>query len=79
MASFVNPGDPMERPRRLGHCPTLIDEVLCGAVVSQQPGRTSVSCVWCGAEWPPERWIDLASAQDQTKNMLPRDQHEGAA
>ncbi|MDX2538608.1 hypothetical protein PV437_36485 [Streptomyces scabiei] len=70
VASIVNPRDPKERPRRLGHCPTLIDEVLCGAVVALHPGRTSVSCSWCGADWPPEKWLDLAAAQDETKDAL---------
>ena len=78
VASIVNPRDPKDRPRRLGYCPTLLDEVLCGAVVALHPGRTSVSCSWCGAEWPPEKWIDLASAQGETKDVLAR-QSQGAA
>lgn len=72
VASIVNPRDPKERPRRLGHCPTLVDEVLCGAVVALYPGRTSVACSWCGAEWPPERWLALAAAQNETQELLRR-------
>ena len=76
VASIVNPRDPKDRPRRLGYCPTLLDEVLCGAVVALLPGRTSVSCSWCGAEWPPEKWIDLAQAQDAHKDALAARQKE---
>lgn len=78
VASIVNPRDPKERPRRLGYCPTLLDEVLCGAVVALHPGRTSVSCSWCGAEWPPEKWIDLAAAQDEHKEALAVRQREAS-
>jgi hypothetical protein len=70
VASIVNPRDPVDRPRRLGYCPTLLDEVLCGAVVAWRPGETSVSCSWCGAEWPPEKWLDLSKAQDDNKEAL---------
>ena len=78
VASIVNPRDPKDRPRRLGYCPTLLDEVLCGAVVALHPGRTSVSCSWCGAEWPPEKWIDLAQAQDENKGALEARQKEAS-
>lgn len=76
VASIVNPRDPEERPRRLGHCPTLVDEVLCGAVVALLPGRTSVSCSWCGAQWPPESWARLAGAQEETRELLAQQREE---
>jgi hypothetical protein len=78
VASIVNPRDPKDRPRRLGYCPTLLDEVLCGAVVALLPGRTSVSCNWCGAEWPPEKWLALAQAQDDNKEALAARQREAS-
>lgn len=78
VASIVNPRDPKDRPRRLGYCPTLLDEVLCGAVVALLPGRTSVSCSWCGAEWPPEKWLALAQAQDENKDALEARQMEAS-
>jgi hypothetical protein len=78
VASIVNPRDPKDRPRRLGYCPTLIDEVLCGAVVALYPGRISVSCSWCGADWPPEKWLALAQAQDEHKDALAARQKEAS-
>ncbi|PKT71848.1 hypothetical protein CW362_16435 [Streptomyces populi] len=78
VASIVNPRDPKDRPRRLGYCPTLLDEVLCGAVVALLPGRTSVSCSWCGAEWPPEKWLALAQAQTDNKEALEARQKEAS-
>lgn len=61
--SIVDPVDPADRPRRLGYCPTLLDGVLCGAVISLAPGRSSAACRWCGSDWAPSRWLELAAAQ----------------
>lgn len=67
VASIVNPVDPAERPRRLGPCPAVVDgeDAACGAVLLLRPGQSSVSCSWCGAEWPPARWLELARAQQE--------------
>ncbi|MGW1892121.1 hypothetical protein ACWCP6_17955 [Streptomyces sp. NPDC002004] len=74
--SIVNPRDPKDRPRRLGYCPTLIDEVLCGAVVRLYPGQSSAACSWCGADWPTERWLELAKAQPEVEAALARAKEE---
>lgn len=61
--SIVDPVDPQERPRRLGYCPTKVGGVLCGAVIRLFHGQASATCLWCGTEWGPTRWLELAKSQ----------------
>ncbi|MDQ0992190.1 hypothetical protein [Streptomyces sp. V3I7] len=83
VASIVNPRDPAERPKRLGLCPTVVDDedgkdVRCGAVLLLRPRHTAVSCSWCGASWEPSRWLDLARAQKEVEDAAnaPEGAHE---
>ncbi|WP_327703612.1 hypothetical protein OG530_19170 [Streptomyces decoyicus] len=67
--SIVDPVDPQERPRRLGYCPTKVDGVLCGAVIRLFHGQGSATCQWCGTEWGPTRWLELAQAQAEFESV----------
>lgn len=63
--SIVDPSDPADRPKRMGYCPTRVDGVLCGAVVSRRPGQTTPRCAWCSTEWPSTRWLEFRAAQSE--------------
>lgn len=65
--TVVHPADPAERGHRVGHCPTQVDGVLCGAVLTRRSGERSISCRWCGATYPPATWPALAAAQTEVE------------
>ncbi|MFJ2579995.1 hypothetical protein [Kitasatospora aureofaciens] len=51
---------PQDRPLRAGNCTTVVDGEQCGAVLLVVPGQP-VRCRWCGADYPPQSWLDLAA------------------
>ena len=64
VAAIVDPKDPAERSQRLGPCPVVLaEDTVCGAVLLRRRGQGAVQCSWCGASWPPSRWLALAEAQ----------------
>ncbi|MFF2650370.1 hypothetical protein [Streptomyces sp. NPDC058045] len=63
--SIVDPRDPADQPRRLGYCLTELNGESCGAVVLLRSGSTTARCEWCGTDWPPSRWVELAAGQAQ--------------
>lgn len=64
--AIVDPVDPSERPQEFGPCPRMLSlEDICGAVLLLRPAQGTIDCAWCGATWPPSRWLDLAEAQQE--------------
>ncbi|MFF0510976.1 hypothetical protein [Streptomyces sp. NPDC004250] len=63
--AILDPEDPAERAQEFGPCPRMLGvEAVCGAVLLRRPGRQgTIECTWCGGQWAPERWLDLADAQ----------------
>ncbi|WEB41528.1 hypothetical protein MOV08_21140 [Streptomyces yunnanensis] len=56
--------DPAARPRRIGTCPTALDDSEpCGAPLRYVPGSAAITCGWCGAVWDP---LDLAALVQAT-------------
>ena len=56
---------PPESSRRLGYCPQPVDGGPCGAVVRLPDGARTALCQWCGTEWGPTTWGQLAAGQAQ--------------
>lgn len=44
---------------RIGHCPTVVDDVRCGRLLLARPGDREVRCPACATPWPRSRWLDL--------------------
>jgi hypothetical protein len=69
--AIIDPEDPAERPKKLGPCPVLLDaDAVCGAVLLLRPGQSAIQCSWCGASWPPARWLGLGEAQRALEETL---------
>ncbi|MFD9225249.1 hypothetical protein ACFWDI_35795 [Streptomyces sp. NPDC060064] len=58
--SIVDPQDPRDRAERIGNCPAAFEDgVICGAVLRHRLGEASITCRWCGTDWPQDTWLAL--------------------
>lgn len=54
---------PPERTTRIGYCPAIRDDALCGAVLRMVRGAVAITCPWCEAEYPERLWMWLRNIQ----------------
>ncbi|MFQ6194859.1 hypothetical protein [Streptomyces sp. NPDC000405] len=69
--------DPAKRARRIGNCPTPIEEEerrTCGAVLRYTPGATTITCPWCRGAWDA---IDLAALMARSERESIREGDSG--
>lgn len=69
LQSALRPVTGEPRPKYIGHCPELLDEldgdgvpVVCDARLHAPLKGDAVVCKSCGATWPRERWLELGRA-----------------
>lgn len=57
--------DPTIEPKvrvQVGRCPTLVDGLTCGHLLSADPFAPTIRCPNCGTSWSRDRWLDLGQA-----------------
>jgi hypothetical protein len=54
--------EPRGNARRIGLCPTVVDEGRCGVELWADPYAPEIRCWRCRTTWGRDRWLNLASA-----------------
>ncbi|MEW2518152.1 hypothetical protein [Actinacidiphila alni] len=55
---------PAERPGvRVGHCPNIVEDQPCGAVLRLERGEDTIVCPWCESSFPQRLWPWLRNVQ----------------